>query len=80
MRSSAVASGLRAFLSAVRSAERWARLRTAAARDFRMFFLADAIFGTKSSPEMDVIRGGWSHDREPKKLGDIASYVKPTML
>ena len=36
-----------AFLSAVRRAERCARLRTVAARDLRMFFLADAIFGTK---------------------------------
>src|SRR5688500_15949773 len=43
---SPVAPAARAFLSAVRSAERCARLRTAAARDFRMFFLADAIFGT----------------------------------
>jgi hypothetical protein len=33
-------------LSAVRSAERCARLRTVAARDFLMFFFADAIFGT----------------------------------
>ena len=46
-RSSAVAVGALAFLSAVRSAERCARLRTVAARDFRMFFFADAIFGTK---------------------------------
>ena len=42
-----VASGAFAFLSAVRSAERCARLRTVAARDLRMFFLADAMFGTK---------------------------------
>jgi hypothetical protein len=48
-RSSAVAVGALAFLSAVRSAERWARLRAVAARDFRMFFFADAIFGTKVS-------------------------------
>lgn len=34
-----------AFLIAVRSVERWARLRTCAARDFRIFFFADAIFG-----------------------------------
>ena len=33
-------------MRAVRSAERCARLRTAAARDFRMFFSADLIFGT----------------------------------
>jgi hypothetical protein len=35
-------------LSAVRNAERCARLRTVAARDLRMFFFADAIFGTKN--------------------------------
>src|SRR6476619_3121662 len=35
-----------ARLSAVRSADFWARLRIAAARDFRMFFLAEARFGT----------------------------------
>jgi hypothetical protein len=35
-----------AFLAAVRSAARCARLRTAAARDLRMFFLAEAILGT----------------------------------
>jgi len=34
-----------ALLSAVRRAERWARLRIEAARDFRMFFFADAILG-----------------------------------
>jgi hypothetical protein len=36
-----------AFLSAVRSADRWARLRIVAERVFRIFFFADAIFGTK---------------------------------
>src|SRR5436190_3756474 len=46
-RSSAEAVGALAFFRAVRSAERCARLRTVAARDFRMFFFADAIFGTK---------------------------------
>ena len=46
---SVVADGAFAFFSAVRNAERWARLRTAAARDFRMFFFADAILGTKGS-------------------------------
>src|SRR6185369_17744434 len=46
-RSAGVAVGAFAFLSAVRSADRCARLRTVAARDFRMFFFADAIFGTK---------------------------------
>src|SRR6185369_14847328 len=39
---------LEARLSAVRSADFWARLRMAAARDFRMFFLAEARFGTNS--------------------------------
>src|SRR5215831_1320114 len=45
-RSSFDAPGADARLSAVRSAERWARLRTVAARVLRMFFFADAIFGT----------------------------------
>ena len=44
-----LAVGALAFFSAVRSAERCARLRTVAARDFRMFFFADAIFGTKQT-------------------------------
>src|SRR5438132_12539428 len=44
IRSSAVPPVAR--LSAVRSADFWARLRMAAARDFRMFFLAEARFGT----------------------------------
>jgi hypothetical protein len=51
-----VASVAAAFLSAVRSVERWARLRMAAARDFRMFFFAEAIFGTKLS--RNAVRGG----------------------
>ncbi len=38
-----------AFFSAVRRADRWARLRTAAARDFRRSFLDDLIFGTERS-------------------------------
>src|SRR5207302_9475805 len=44
IRSSAVPPVAR--LSAVRSADFWARLRMAAARDVRMFFLAGARFGT----------------------------------
>ena len=48
--SAAVDPGVLAFLSAVRSAERCARLRRLAARDFLMFFFADAIFGTPKSP------------------------------
>lgn len=44
----ALAPAVVAFFTAVRSAERCARLRTVAARDLRMFFFADAIFGTKS--------------------------------
>ena len=52
---SAVASGPFAFLSAVRRAERCARLRTVAARDLRMFFFADAIFGTKEISKKYVI-------------------------
>jgi hypothetical protein len=35
-----------ARFSAVRSADLWARFRIAAARDFRMFFFAEAILGT----------------------------------
>src|SRR5471032_2444350 len=55
-RSSAVAVGALAFFSAVRSAERWARLRTVAERVFRMFFFADAIFGTEQSPVVSRYR------------------------
>ena len=35
-----------ARFSAVRSADLWARFRIAAARDFRIFFFAEAILGT----------------------------------
>jgi hypothetical protein len=52
--SSAEAPVARACLRAVRKAERCARLRTVAARDLRMFFLADAIFGTNYSQEFQV--------------------------
>ena len=57
------APGAFAFLSAVRRAERCARLRTVAARDLRMFFLADAIFGTKTiskKPGNSLTREGWN--------------------
>ena len=60
---SAVAPGALAFFSAVRKAERCARLRTVAARDLRMFFLADAIFGTKESPKNQgflLTQEGWN--------------------
>ncbi len=50
-RSSALEPVVLALLSAVRSAARWARLRTVAARVLRMFFFADAIFGTRSPSE-----------------------------
>jgi hypothetical protein len=50
-----------AFLSAVRSAERWARFRTVAERVFRMFFFADAIFGTKDLQKF----GGTRESRDP---------------
>lgn len=53
---SALAPGAFAFLSAVRNAERCARLRTVAARDLRMFFFADAIFGTNGTPKCSEIR------------------------
>ena len=39
------APGELALLSAVRSEERWARLRAAAATDFRWCLAADAILG-----------------------------------
>src|SRR6476661_7876286 len=51
VRSSALAVGASDFLRAVRSAERCARLRMAAARDFRMSFFAERMFGT-ISPEL----------------------------
>lgn len=55
--SPSAASGAAALFNAVRSEERWARLRTVAARAFRMFFLADAIFGTKdSAPEISDVK------------------------
>jgi hypothetical protein len=41
-----VAPDVFAFLRAVRSEDRWARLRTVAERDFLMFFLEEAIRGT----------------------------------
>ena len=44
--SGALAADVFAFLRAVRSEDRWARLRTVAARDFLMFFLEEAIRGT----------------------------------
>jgi hypothetical protein len=57
---SALASGAFAFLSAVRKAERCARLRTVAARDLRMFFFADAIFGTKEISKKCVAVAGFA--------------------
>src|SRR6476619_1214772 len=50
--SAALASSEWAFFSAVRSVERWARLRAIAARDLRMFFFAEAIFGTNDLQEL----------------------------
>lgn len=49
-----------AFLTAVRSAARWPRLRSAAARDFRMFFLADAIRGTTGLSVVRLDWGAWA--------------------
>src|SRR5205814_8882683 len=54
-----------AFLSAVRRAERCARLRTVAARDLRMFFLADAIFGTKLDLQK-IDEGQRNNDGKPR--------------
>ena len=66
-RTSADAPSTLAFLRAVRSAERCARLRAWAARDFRMFFFAEAIFGTGNSNSEN------GHDSpflgEPRKIG-----------
>jgi hypothetical protein len=66
-----VASGALAFFSAVRSAERCARLRTVAARDLRMFFLADAMFGTKKVSRKAVkycVSEGWNLDFHNAKV------------
>lgn len=66
-RTSADAPSTLAFLRAVRSAERCARLRAWAARDFRIFFFAEAIFGTEDSNSKN------EHDSpflsEPRKIG-----------
>jgi hypothetical protein len=59
-RCSFVASGALAFFSAVRRAERCARLRTVAARDLRMFFFAEAIFGTKKLSKNPVKFAGFA--------------------
>ncbi len=53
--SAALASDACAFFSAVRSDERWARLRAIAARDLRIFFFADAIFGTRNLQKFLVL-------------------------
>ena len=42
--------------AAYRSAERWARLRAVALRDFRIFFFADAMFGTSISRKFSRAR------------------------
>ena len=55
-RISSLASADFAFLRAVRSSERCARLRMAAARDLRRFFLADAILGTN---DLQKLRSSW---------------------
>src|SRR6185312_9137834 len=65
-----VAPSALALLTAVRRAARCARLRTAAARDLRMFFLAEAILGTKCSLEFGVIGRAW-------RLGAGEAKVKP---
>jgi hypothetical protein len=49
--SAADASGVVAFFKAVRSVERWARLRAAAAMDFRWCLAAEAILGKGQTPE-----------------------------
>lgn len=67
---SADAPGAFAFLSAVRSAERCARLRTVAARDLRMFFFAEAIFGTKS-PELKFGNAPTLNARSPESRDNM---------
>jgi hypothetical protein len=71
---SGVAPSARAFLSAVRRADRCARLRTAAARDFRMFFLAEAMFGTKGLSTF----GSKERDRRSSGARSVASYPVPS--
>ena len=53
-----------AFLSAERSAERWARFRIAAARDFRRCLAADAILGKENSSWAKNVVGF-----EPRSIG-----------
>ncbi len=64
------APGAFAFLSAVRSAERCARLRTVAVRDLRMFFFAEAIFGTKS-PELEFSNAQTLNARSPESTDNM---------
>src|SRR6266513_2397166 len=74
-RTSSFASADFAFLRAVRSSERCARLRMAAARDLRRFFLADAILGTKRSPDLGRkfprARGGASRGTYSPRVTDV---------
>src|SRR5688572_18074262 len=64
-RSSGVEPSAFAFLRAVRSAERWARLRTVAARDFRMFFFAEAMFGTDDLQNGSSSRSSRAREARP---------------
>jgi hypothetical protein len=50
-------------LSAVRNVERCARFLTVAARDFRMFFFADAILGTATLCSRNVDRDAVDGER-----------------
>ena len=61
-----------AFFRAVRSAARWARLRIAAALDFRRFLAADAILGKENAPNKRKI----GVDYEPRSIGAPESEVK----
>lgn len=64
--SAGVDAGDCARLRAVRSAARWARFRTDAARDFLMFFFADAIRGKSRVPgEVERDRRGAGHSSGP---------------
>src|SRR2546429_5316392 len=76
-RSSAVAPSVFAFLRAVRRAERCARFRTVAARDFRMFFFAEAIFGTKTLQERGVLIEQRSQARYWRRLPKSSRFDRP---
>jgi hypothetical protein len=72
---SAEASDALAFFNAVRSADRCARLRTVAARDLRIFFFADAIFGTKKRSPMTVKSVGFAKVERTRGDGESQGAI-----